>query len=259
LIDPEALFLADRIARRFSEMLVVATLHLSAVFPATTECVRALMRSATPIVFTAPSGACARSYGGEGDHIRVIGNGVDVVRIPFSRSAAGDRHLIWAGRRSREKGIIEAVEIARRLSRPISIAGAEAPEGPVELDRHGVSVEDLGFVPRSEMGRHFGRASATLVTSSIAESSSLAAMESMAAGTPVVAFRVGALPEVVDEGSTGFLVPAGDVEGAARAAERVTELSRERCRRVAAERFDHARTVAAFESLYSRDPADYGH
>jgi glycosyltransferase involved in cell wall biosynthesis len=280
LIDPRALELADQLARRCPRLVVVATLHLAAEFPATNDVVGRLLASQTPIRFTTPSHASKRSYlrlvashhgdtdvrdpisaseasGGAQSSalaLRVVPNGIDVDRILPALEPAPGRKLLWAGRRSREKGLEAALAIARRLDRRIIVAGAHAPEYGARIDTSHPLVEDLGLLPRAEMVRIFARAEATLVTSSIAEASSLVAMESLASGTPVVAFRVGALEEIIEEGVTGFLVPPGDVVAAARALQRIPQISRARCRSEAVERFDHRRTLDAFEALYCRDP-----
>jgi glycosyltransferase involved in cell wall biosynthesis len=135
----------------------------------------------------------------------------------------------------------------------ISIAGAEAPEGS-DLVALEARDEDLGRLPRSEVpARLFARATATLVTSTITEAFSLVAIESLAAGTPVVAYDRGALREVIEDGVTGILVPPGDLEAAARACKAIAAgaIDRARCREHAVERFDHARTIDLFLQLYT--------
>jgi glycogen synthase len=80
------------------------------------------------------------------------------------------------------------------------------------------------------------------------ETSSLVAMEAMACGTPVVAFRRGAIPEVVRDGVTGILVDSA--EEMARAVERVGEINPMACRRHVEQNFSAARMAAEYERLY---------
>src|SRR5205085_6044146 len=101
---------ADRFARAFPRVAVVATLHVAAVFPATTRVVRELLGARSPLIYTAPSTSAAESYG---IGVQVIGNGVDVDAIEPVLTAPSDRRLIWAGRRSKEKGLEAALQIAR--------------------------------------------------------------------------------------------------------------------------------------------------
>jgi glycosyltransferase involved in cell wall biosynthesis len=75
-------------------------------------------------------------------------------------------------------------------------------------------------------------------------------IEAMACGTPVAAFGVGAVPEIVEEGVGGSWVPAGGSLG--EAVRRAVELDRRRVREAAVERFDYRRMVDAYERLYRR-------
>ncbi|MCK6552740.1 glycosyltransferase, partial [Myxococcota bacterium] len=258
LIDPAALVMADRLARDSAHLRVVATLHVAAVFPETTETVRTLRARRTPIVFTAPSRAALASYGIEpdGETAHVVPNGVDTSAIAYAERGPAHVRLAWAGRRSREKGLLEALAIAKLGGWPITIAGARAPEATAEDEARITTaiadgdVEDLGLVPRARMPEVFARATALLVTSSIPETHSLVAIEAFAAGTPVVAFDVGAIREVVDDGITGWVVPAGDVAAARDAVARIGAITRARCRAEAVARFDHTRVVDRFLAIY---------
>ena len=90
------------------------------------------------------------------------------------------------------------------------------------------------------------------------ESFGLAALEALASGAPVVASRVGGLPEVVDDGETGFLLPVGDVEGMSEAAARILmdedahRAMAVRGRERAVERFSARRVVPLYEAYYER-------
>ncbi len=84
----------------------------------------------------------------------------------------------------------------------------------------------------------------------MAETSSLVAMESLACGTPVVAFRIGALPEIVEEGRTGFIVRG--VAGMARALLKVDRLDPLTCRRAAESRFSAQSMADRYLHLYDR-------
>ena len=89
-----------------------------------------------------------------------------------------------------------------------------------------------------------------VAASLVPETACLVAMEALAAGTPVVAFRNGALPEVVEDGVTGFLVE--DVEGMAQAIAEAGRLDPEACRAAARRRFPLARMTGAYLELYQR-------
>jgi glycosyltransferase involved in cell wall biosynthesis len=75
-------------------------------------------------------------------------------------------------------------------------------------------------------------------------------IEAMACGTPVIAYRSGSVPEVIDDGATGFIVDG--LEDAAKAAERISTLSRKRCREVFEQRFVASRMAEDYVAIYQR-------
>jgi glycosyltransferase involved in cell wall biosynthesis len=130
-----------------------------------------------------------------------------------SRAAAGE-HALVAGRVAVEKGVEVAVAACERASLPLVVAG----DGPLlePLRAAHPDVRFLGRVGDPELADLRARAALAIVPSRSAETFGLAAAEAMAAGVPVVASRIGALPELVDE-----LVAPGDAEALAAAATRV--------------------------------------
>jgi glycosyltransferase involved in cell wall biosynthesis len=109
-------------------------------------------------------------------------------------------HVLYVGRLSAEKGVLELVEAAAGL--PLVVAG----DGPLRERVPGAA----GFVPPAELGRWYERA-AVVVAPSLREGYGVAPREAMAWGRPVVASRVGGLVDAVEDGVTGLLVPPGDV------------------------------------------------
>jgi glycosyltransferase involved in cell wall biosynthesis len=108
----------------------------------------------------------------------------------------------------------------------------------------------LGAVGFAEKARSLAGARCLVAPSTVAETSSLVTMEALACGTPVVAFRSGALPELIDDSVTGFVVE--DVQQMSLAIGAAEGLDRAACRRVARERFDADRMVARYIALYDR-------
>ena len=103
----------------------------------------------------------------------------------------------------------------------------------------------MGFAAKRRL---LAGARCLLLPSLAAETSSLAAMEALACGTPVVAYPAGALPEIVEEGRTGFLVE--DEEGLARAIGQAAGLDPEVCRETARRRFPLERMTGRYLELY---------
>jgi glycosyltransferase involved in cell wall biosynthesis len=161
--------------------------------------VRAVLRRAEVVICVSEAlGRMAREQGAR--DVRVIPNGVALPARVADESPQA--HVLFAGRLSPEKGIADLVEATRGL--PLVVAG----DGPL---RHLVP-DALGFVGHDELERLYDEA-AVVVLPSYREGLPLAVLEAMAHGRPVVATRVGGIPDLVENGATGFLVEPGEVAG----------------------------------------------
>jgi glycosyltransferase involved in cell wall biosynthesis len=168
---------------------------------------RPLFRRASAVVAASEAlAAGARALGAR--DVRVLPSGVE---IPADVGPAADPpHLLFVGRLSEEKGILELVEAAHGL--PLVVVG----DGPL---RHRVP-DAVGFVPPAEVGGWLERA-AIVVCPSRREGYGIVARQAMAYGRPVVATPVGGLTDAVVDGETGLVVPAGDVAALRAALERL--------------------------------------
>ena len=185
----------------------------------------------------------------------VVTNGVALQqRAP--RTHRGD-YAVALGRICPEKNVHEALRAGTLAGVPVHVAGQVFPYAThqrymqdavePELERNPAH-RMLGVVPDADRSALLAGARCLLHPTLAPETSSLAAMESLAAGTPVVAYRSGALPEVVDDGVTGFLVD--DVPGMAEAITRVQMLRPEDCRHAAETRFSRERMIGDYFRLY---------
>jgi glycosyltransferase involved in cell wall biosynthesis len=163
---------------------------------------------------------------------------------------------VFAGRLSPEKGAIEAIEIARAAGVRIDVHGdaydADYARTRIEPRRADPGVVIHRGVTRSELWEVMAKASVVLCPARWEEPFGMVAAESQACGTPVVAFRRGALGEVILDGQTGVLVAPDDIGAAADAVGRIAELSRSRCREHAVTRLDLELSLDAHERLYER-------
>jgi glycosyltransferase involved in cell wall biosynthesis len=184
------------------------------------------------------------------DYIATVHHGVDVDELPFSADAGPG--LVVLGRIHPDKGIHTAIEIARRAGRRLTICGivqderyfAERVAPHVDGDR----VVFAGAVGPRRRAEVLGASAALLHAIDFEEPFGLSVVESMICGTPVVAFRRGSMPEVVDEGVTGSLVHT--VEQAVDAVARIRNIDRAGCRARATQRFDAGRMVEDYLAVY---------
>jgi glycosyltransferase involved in cell wall biosynthesis len=169
-------------------------------------------------------------------------------------SAEPGDYLAFLGRLSPEKGCERAIEIARRAGMRLRVAGKIDPNDKVYarevlqplMDRG--DVEYIGEIDDAEKSDFLGRARALLFPIDWPEPFGLVMIEAFACGTPVVAWRHGSVPEVTQDGVTGFVVDS--VEAAVEAVERADTLSRATIRKVFEERFTTPRMLAEYLALY---------
>lgn len=188
----------------------------------------------------------------------IIHNGLTLDGAPFVETPGDD--LCFVGRIDPEKGVLEAMEVARRSGRRLRIA-AKAGNMPRQrayyedvfkpaLAAAGSAVEYLGELGAAQRDRLFSESAATVMPGAWPEPFGLVSIESLACGTPVLARRVGALPEIIREGVDGYF--GDDAAALAFYAERVAGLDRAGIRERVIERFSAARMTDRYEALYAR-------
>jgi glycosyltransferase involved in cell wall biosynthesis len=189
----------------------------------------------------------------EGVHItRVIHHGLDLDDVPAGAGTGG--YAAFLGRMCPDKGAREAIEVARLAGVPLKIAAKMREEA--EFDYFKSEVEPLLSAEIEYVGEVDERGKYELLGSAIAllnpiqwfEPFGLVMIESLACGTPVVATPFGSVPEIVDDGRTGFLRER--IEDLAPSLRRAAELDRRACRQAAENRFSTARMVADHIDLY---------
>lgn len=188
----------------------------------------------------------------------IIHNGLTLDRAPFNQKPG--EAFCFVGRVEPEKGITEAMEIAQRAGRPLRIA-AKVGNMPKQrayyedvfkpaLAKAGSQIEYLGELKASERDQLFAESYGTLMPGAWPEPFGLVSIESLATGTPVIARRVGALPEIIREGVDGYF--GDDAAAMAFYADRLGSLDRTAIRERVIERFSAARMTDRYEELYAR-------
>jgi glycosyltransferase involved in cell wall biosynthesis len=181
-------------------------------------------------------------------------HGMPANRLTF-RPGTGN-YLAFLGRISPEKGLDQAVQIALRLEMPLKIA-AKVDRADVEYFESAIKplldhplVEFVGEIGYPDKNDFLGDAIALLFPINWSEPFGLVMMESIACGTPVIAYPRGSVPEVIEEGVSGFL--AHNVEQAVKAVKRISQIDRRRCRQRFEERFTATRMCNDYLALYER-------
>jgi glycosyltransferase involved in cell wall biosynthesis len=232
---------------RLSPVPVLSTFHSRLDIPGLYEAVGAF--GDAPLVAISQS---QRRWHPGANWVATIPHGLPFDRVPFSPRTG--EYLVVVGRASPDKGIVEAIEVASASSLPLRIA-AKAID-PAEIDyveRHirpavGDGVQFLGEIGPGDRDPLLAGALATLMLGAWPEPFGLVAIESLATGTPVIARRAGALPEIIEHGVDGFLVD--DLSEARLAVSLAGDLDRTRIRERALARFGVERMISAYERLY---------
>jgi len=186
----------------------------------------------------------------------VVENGVPFPAFVASRRGRG-KYAVMLSRICAEKNLHVGIDAARKADVPAILAGKVHPypdhvryfEEEIR-PRLGKGARFVGPVEGEAKARLLSRARCLQIPSLAEETSSLVAMEALAAGTPVVALASGAIPEIVEDGRTGFLVR--DAESMATAIGRTGDIDSQVCREVARERFSADAMVAQYLNLYAK-------
>lgn len=211
--------------------------------------VRAAQRGC-PTLSLAAASEHQRALLGNGVDVTVIHHGIDVAAFPFS-ATPGD-YLLFLGRMLPDKGPLEAIRVAAAAGMPIVLAGplVEGHELDLEAVLDGERVRHLGPVDHATRDALLAGAGALLFTVTCPEPFGLVMVEAMACGTPVLATALGAVPEIVEDGVTGFVAPRW--EDLAAHVGPALALDRRKIRARAEQRFDARRMVEEYEELYYR-------
>ncbi|MDQ3858741.1 MAG: glycosyltransferase family 4 protein [Actinomycetota bacterium] len=181
-------------------------------------------------------------------------NALDLDAYPY-HSGRGE-YLLYLGRLSPDKGAHRAIEVARRAGLPIKLAGKKRERAEQEYFEEcvrpllGEDAEYLGETSQVTKVALLQKARATLFPIEWEEPFGLVMIESMACGTPVIATRRGAVPEVVEDGRSGIIVD--DYHEMADAIAKADRLEPAECRRYVEEHFSPARMVADYEAVFER-------
>lgn len=238
-----------------SSLPVVHTMHLPAVDTHINSLIATIYNQTGSSNCVTVSQACAATFADYFPFDRVIYNGIKIDDIPFNDMPQD--FLLFVGRMSPEKGADLAIEIAQRAGRKLVLAGGiyDRDFFDQKIAPHltaNPNLEYRGHLDRTELFQLVGQARAALFPVRWPEPFGLALAEVQASGTPVVALRRGAFPEIVVEGETGFLIEPGahEVEASVEALNKIGQINRAKCRENIATRFSYAQMLDNYEAYY---------
>jgi len=166
------------------------------------------------------------------------------------------KYLAFLGRTSPEKGLDKAIDIAKRLGMPLKVAAKidkadqEYFDTCIKPALDSKDVEFLGEIGYPEKNKFLGEAVALLFPICWPEPFGIVMIEAMACGTPVIAYPLGSVPEVMQDGVSGYVV--SDLDGAVEAVKKVDRLDRKKIRKYFEQRFTAARMTQDYLRIYER-------
>lgn len=187
------------------------------------------------------------------DYLATVYHGIDLEQFTFKDRPRGD-YLLYYGRIHHDKGAVEAIEIARKAGKKLIMAGIIQDTGYFDqfikphLDND--KVEYIGSVGPEKRDMLLGDALALLHPINFNEPFGLSVVESMACGTPVIAFSKGSMPELITPGYDGFL--AKDIPEAVELCKQIDNIDRSNCRKTVEKRFSKQRMAADYIKLYQK-------
>jgi glycosyltransferase involved in cell wall biosynthesis len=186
------------------------------------------------------------------NYLATVYHGIDLTALPFSPNGGPD--LVTLGRIHPDKGTADAIRIGQRTGRRLLICGLiqdhEYFDTEVLPHVDGDTVVYLGSVGPQQRASVLGSAHALLHPIAFDEPFGLSVVEALACGTPVIAYRRGSMPEIIDPGRTGYLVDG--IDEAVTAVDRIADLDRANCRTSAARRFSADRMVRDYVAVYEQ-------
>ncbi|MGH7157441.1 MAG: glycosyltransferase family 4 protein [Candidatus Saccharimonadales bacterium] len=184
-------------------------------------------------------------------YLKTIYNGISLEDYPFSDKP--EDYLLYAGRIVPEKGVREAIQVARRTNHRLLIIGPVYSDGQGYFDQYikpylSDKILYLGYLDRTQLPAYYQKAKAVLTPVQWEEPFGLTTIEAMASGTPVISFRRGAAPEIIKDGRTGFIVDTS--AEMIEAIKNIKKIDRKACRDHIKRHFSTTKMVSNYEAAF---------
>ncbi|MFO7850930.1 MAG: glycosyltransferase family 4 protein [Bacteroidota bacterium] len=186
------------------------------------------------------------------EYVATVYNGIDTNEFTFKKTSKD--YLLFFGRIHPEKGTYESIQIAKQSGRKLIISGLIQDKEYFDSKvKPFINDDDIVYAGNSgprERDKLLGEAYALLHPVSFEEPFGLSVAEAMMCGTPVIAFNLGSMPELIRNGETGFLV--NNVEEAADAVANIKSIDRKYCREFAVSKFSRQKMVEGYIKVYEK-------
>lgn len=207
------------------------------------------------LVFTAPSNWCVAT-GNTAGHWETVYNAIDFSQYTLRKEVAADAPLVFLSRLEKLKGAHEAIQIALAAGERLILAGNISPlkeeqeyfHKEIEPYIDGKQIMYVGTLDDAGKNHYLGLAKAMLFPARTGEAFGMVMAEAMACGTPVLAYNHAAMPEVVREGVTGFIV--NDKKEMLEALKKTSSIDRTICREKAMSLFDVSVVAKQYLNLF---------
>jgi len=206
----------------------------------------------TNIVFISQSAKDQAMLNFPEERARIIYNGTDLSHFQFNEK--GGDHFVWIARVNKHKGIENAIAAAEKLGAKLLLAGRI---DPTQIEYFGTYIKPhlnekikyVGELTEEQLSDFYGPAKACLYPIEWEEPFGLVVTESMACGTPVIAYRRGSMPELIEDGKTGFVINS-DVDLLVETMKKVDQIDRKLVRKSVEEKFSKEIMVENYEKAY---------
>ncbi len=252
-------YLTPFLSTPVAHFVSMGSLTAGEVFPPESPLER--MIAQISLAFPGTLGAYSRSQVETFDHFlpaeqwQILSGAVDITHYDYCDHPGNA--LAWVGRISPEKGLKDAVAAAVMAGQPLKIFGKVEDADywhsiQQQITQADVAIDYCQFLPLSQLQMRLGQCRALLVTPRWVEAFGLVAIEALACGVPVIAYRRGGPAEIVRSGETGWLVTPDDVRGLVKAITRIDQINRASCRQQAETQYSLDAWVERFEHWFYR-------
>lgn len=184
-------------------------------------------------------------------NFETIYNGIDVAK--FELSLSPQNYFFWMGRLSPEKGVEDAITFAEKTGNSLVLAGPIRDRDYFNQKikpKIGGKIKYVGELDFKNKIGYYKNAKAFLMPAKWEEPFGLVVIEAMACGTPVIAYNRGALPEIIDNGKTGFIVKNDSIPAMVEAAGKLDSIDRQNCRHFVENNFSLKQMTEKYLTLY---------